>query len=120
MSQRSAVAIPETVPEKTTPLREKQESRPRRQPPYAVIVHNDDANSMEFVVALFRKVLKYSYVRCVKLMLTVHFKGRAAVWSGSREVAELKRDQLRSAGVDPDAIARGGARLQITVEPLPQ
>ena len=34
------------------------------------------------------------------LTLQVHNQGRAIVWSGSREVAELKRDQIRSAGPD--------------------
>ena len=117
--QATAATVPETLPRKKLSRRAQRKTRPKRQPPYAVILHNDEFNSMEFVVTLLRKVLKYSYVKCVALMLTVHFRGRANVWSGTRELAELKLGQLQSAGSDPQAIERGGFRLQFTIEPLP-
>lgn len=107
----SANPLPEVVPEADT------DTRTRRQPPYAVILHNDDLNTMEFVVHVLRKVFAYTVEKCVELMLEAHEKGRAAVWVGALEVAELKADQIRSHGPDPIQKARGAQPLAVSVEP---
>ena len=106
----SANPLPEVLPDTDT------ESKTRRQPPYAVILHNDDVNSMEFVVAVLRKVFGYTVEKCVELMMEAHNKGRAAVWVGALEVAELKADQIRSFGSDP-FVKKGGHPLGVSVEP---
>ncbi len=106
----TAVPTPEVVPEQET------ETRTRRQPPYAVILHNDDTNTTDFVVMVLRKVFGYSVEKCVKLMLEAHERGKAVVWIGALEVAELKADQIRSCGADPGA-KKSGHPLTVTVEP---
>ena len=65
-------------------------------PPYHVILLNDDFHSMQFVVAVIQKVFGYNQERSVKLMLKVHEQERAIVWTGSKEVAELKQDQVQT------------------------
>jgi ATP-dependent Clp protease adaptor protein ClpS len=105
-----ATATPDVLPEQDT------ETKTRRQPPYAVILHNDDSNSMDFVVMVLRKVFGYDVEKCVQLMLEAHEKGKAAVWIGAMEVAELKADQIRSCGADP-FVKTGGHPLGVTVEP---
>jgi ATP-dependent Clp protease adaptor protein ClpS len=104
-------AFPDVLPETES------ETVTRRQPPYAVILHNDDINTMEFVVAVLRKVFGYTVERCVELMLEAHQKGRSAVWIGPLEVAELKADQITSCGPDPLRITDGAGPLAVTVEP---
>ncbi|MCE9562950.1 MAG: ATP-dependent Clp protease adaptor ClpS [Planctomycetes bacterium] len=106
-----ASPIPDVMPDT------ENETRTRRQPPYAVILHNDDVNSMDFVVSVLRKIFGYSVEKCVELMLEAHEKGRAAVWIGALEVAELKADQIRSCGPDPDQKAKGAVTLGVSVEP---
>jgi ATP-dependent Clp protease adaptor protein ClpS len=106
----TSIPTPEVLPEQDT------ETKTRRQPPYAVILHNDDSNSMDFVVTVLRKVFGYSVEKCVELMLEAHQKGKAAVWIGALEVAELKADQIRSCGGDPGVKERGHP-LGVTVEP---
>jgi ATP-dependent Clp protease adaptor protein ClpS len=101
-----------TVPDK----REKT----KRQPPYAVILHNDDINGMDFVVNALRKVFHYSLVHAIGLMMKAHLSGKCIVWTGSLEVAELKADQLRSCGPDPSMKQHGACTLSVTIEPLPQ
>ena len=64
-------------------------TRTKRQPPYAVVLHNDDHNNFAFVVAVLQKVFGYALVKCAQLMLEAHKTGRAVVWVGSLEVAEL-------------------------------
>jgi ATP-dependent Clp protease adaptor protein ClpS len=105
-----ATPLPDVAPEQET------ETRTRRQPPYAVILHNDDTNTMEFVVTVLRKVFGYTLEKCMELMMEAHKKGRAAVWIGALEVAELKADQIRSCGPDP-FVKKGGHPLGVTVEP---
>lgn len=107
----SARPLPDTLPHPDT------DTHTRRQPPYAVVLHNDDLNTMDFVVSVLRKVFGYPVTRCVELMLEAHHEGRAVVWVGPLEVAELKADQIRSCGADPAQKARGAQPLGVSVEP---
>ena len=65
---------------------------------------------MDFVITVLRKVFGYTVEKCVELMLEAHEKGRAAVWVGALEVAELKADQIRSCGADPHRSRRARSR----------
>ncbi|HEX9006537.1 MAG TPA: ATP-dependent Clp protease adaptor ClpS [Bacteroidota bacterium] len=69
-------------------------------PPYAVILHNDDHNTMDHVVvALVRSVPSLSPQDAVRIMLEAHNNGRAAVIVCPLEIAELYRDRLQSFGL---------------------
>lgn len=96
----------------------REESRTRRIPPYHVVLLNDDHHSMEFVVEVLSKALGYSAERCLQLMLVAHRSGRAVVWTGPKEVAELKADQIRTfheyRGADKDL-----GPLGCDIEPAP-
>ena len=92
--------------------------RTKRQPPYAVILHNDDINTYGFVIGVLQKVFGYPLEKCAKLMLEAHHSGRSLVWSGSLEVAELKADQIHSCGPDPDQKDKGAEPLRVSLEPL--
>src|SRR5262245_21534834 len=107
----SATILPEASPQERT------EKKVERQPPYAVVLHNDDVNTMEFVIAVLRFVFGYPVERCVELMLEAHEKGRSPVWVGPLEVAELKADQIHSCGPDPTRRDAGAQPLGVTVEP---
>lgn len=80
----------------TTKPIEKEETKTRRLPPYNVILENDDHHSMEFVIGVLQKALNYSEQKSYQLMLAAHETGQAIVWSGSKEVAELKLEQMQS------------------------
>jgi len=105
------------VPVKERPKREPLKE-PQKQPPHAVIIHDDDVNSIEFVVMLIQKVFGYGLNKAVEHTLEVHTKGRSIVWTGMKEPAELKADQVRSCG--PDPINSKASPLRVTVEPLPE
>lgn len=91
---------------------------PKLLPPYAVIVHNDNDHTFLFVVELFQKVLRYSLDKCEALANEVHKQGRAIVWTGSLEVAELKQQSLHNCG--PDTYSRRNINypLHVTIEPV--
>ncbi len=122
MTERAdqAVVEPPVVPvEPAKKTRPRPSTRVKTLPPHAVILHNDPVNGMDYVVGVLMKVFKYNALRCIRLMLVAHFRGRVIVWSGSLEVAELKAEQIRSAGPDPRAMTRGAQRLKVSVEKLP-
>ncbi len=78
----------------TTKPRTREETKTRQLPPYHVILENDDHHSFEFVVQTLIKALGYAVEKCFILTKEAHEKGRAVVWTGSKEVAELKCEQI--------------------------
>jgi ATP-dependent Clp protease adaptor protein ClpS len=97
----------------------RSESQPKRQPPYAVVVHNDDEHTFRYVIELLQRVCAHPRERAYALTYEVHFHGSARVWTGSLELAELKRDQIRGYGPDNFAPRPVTFPLGVTLEPLP-
>jgi len=68
--------------------------------PCHVIVLNDDHNTFEHVAATLARVVPgVDYDRGMALANRIHNSGRARVWSGERERAELYWEQLRDSGL---------------------
>ena len=91
----------ETVPKRRT------EREFTTEPPYKVILHNDDYTPMEHVIKVLRKVIpRMNMRRAVSIMLEAHTKGKAVVTKCHKELAELYQENLRSEGliatVEPD------------------
>ncbi len=103
-----------------TALREQTntDTKTKRQPPYAVILHNDQANGFGFVVGVLQKVFGYGKPKALQLTLTAHLRGRSTVWTGCLEVAELKAEQIQACGPDPAQIKAGAQPLGVSIEPL--
>jgi ATP-dependent Clp protease adaptor protein ClpS len=80
--------------EPTTAPQTDEQSQTRRFPPYHVILLNDDHHSIEFVVGVLRKVFGFAPERAVELTLEAHESGRAVVWTGAREYAEVMGEKL--------------------------
>lgn len=112
--------INEASPDKRSKHSAMTNGSTKRQSSYAVILHNDSLNTMEYVVGVLRKVFHYGRTKAIWLMLKAHVSGKSIVWSGSLEVAEWKAEQLKSCGPDPVMRCHGAAALHVTVEALPQ
>jgi ATP-dependent Clp protease adaptor protein ClpS len=67
--------------------------------PWIVIVWNDPINLMSYVTFVFQKLFGYTKEKATKLMLDVHYKGKAVVSSGPREKAELDVFRLHEHGL---------------------
>ena len=65
--------------------------------PWQVVVLDDPVNLMDYVSRILIKVFGFSKEKAEELMMDVHQKGRAVVWSGNREKAEMYVNQLHSA-----------------------
>jgi ATP-dependent Clp protease adaptor protein ClpS len=69
-------------------------------PKYRVLLHNDDVNSMDFVVqALLRTVQRLTVDEAIKIMLEAHLNGKALVIICPKETAEFYRAGLESYGL---------------------
>lgn len=83
------------------------ERRVTQEPPYKVILHNDDFTPMEHVVATLRKVIpRMSTRQAVDIMLEAHTNGKAVATKTHKELAELYMESLNNEGlistIEPD------------------
>ena len=121
-SNDSDTAVLEPPKVKAKPAVPKQDPRakPKRQPPYAVIVENDNDHTYDYVILGLCKVCGHTIERAYELAKQIDEHGRAVVWTGVLEVAELKRDQI--VGLGPDFFARKPVNypLGVRLEPMPQ
>jgi ATP-dependent Clp protease adaptor protein ClpS len=100
--------------EPATPLAEPAtDTRPKVLPPYHVLIEDDDDHSQVFVVLALRKVFGYDLEQATLLMSTAEQAGEAVVWTGPKEVAELKLDQLRTLHEKRDDRDLGPLRCRI-------
>jgi ATP-dependent Clp protease adaptor protein ClpS len=119
--ENTAVMEPEQAeaPPKASIEAQDSKRKPKLLPPYAVIVLNDDLHTFGYVVETFQKVFGYAPEKCFQLAQQIHSQGRAPVWTGPKEVAELKRDLIRGAGPDLHAAKKVEFPLGVVLEPLP-
>jgi ATP-dependent Clp protease adaptor protein ClpS len=119
MEEQQAATVSETPSEAAPPKEQHSRKKPKRLPPYAVIVLNDDLHSFDYVIETFMKVFGYNQQKSFLLAQQIHLNGRGIVWSGPKEVAELKRDQILGAGPDLYAAKKVEGPLGAFIEPLP-
>ena len=104
---------PAILPDTDTDTQEEQKTR--RQPPYNVILLNDDDHSYEYVILMLKELFAHPVERGYQLAKEVDSKGRAIVCTTSLERAELKRDQIHAYGADP-RIPRCKGSMQAVLE----
>ncbi len=74
--------------------------RPRRLPPFNVILLDDDDHSYEYVVRMLAVLFAYPAQKGFSMATEVDKTGRVIVMTTHRELAELKRDQILAFGKD--------------------
>ena len=101
-----------TVP---TP-KEKTHEKVKTQPPYNVILLNDDDHTFEYVILMLQKLFGHPPEKGYQMAVEVHTKGRVVVDTTTMERAELKRDQIHAYGPDP-RIPRCQGSMSAEIEP---
>lgn len=115
--KQAAVAAPPAP--KAEPGKRPAATKPKPQKPWAVIVDNDDFHTYEYVVELLQKVCNHDFPTAFTLTKQIDLEGKAVVWSGVLEVAELKRDQIRGFGTDFYASKPVKFPLGVRIEQMP-
>lgn len=72
---------------------------PRVLPPYRVILHNDDVNSIEHVVKTILKLTPLKLREAVERTIEAHENGCSLLLVTGRERAELYVEQFASCGL---------------------
>jgi ATP-dependent Clp protease adaptor protein ClpS len=116
MSQ-DAAAILEPVEDTVAERREHADPKTKRQPPYNVILWNDDDHSYEYVIKMLRELFGYPPEKGFLLAQEVDTAGRVIVLTTAREHAELKRDQIHAYGKDPLIVLCKGS-MRASIEPV--
>ena len=103
-----AVATPE--------LDEATDTKVKRQPPYNVILLNDDDHSYQYVILMLLELFGHPPEKGFLLAEEVDKRGRAVVCTTSLERAELKQEQIHAYGPDP-LIPRCKGSMTAEIEP---
>ena len=93
-----------------------EEVRIRRQPPYHVILMNDDDHSYAYVIEMLRELFSLPIEKGFLLAQEVDQKGRVIVCTTSMERAELKQEQIHAYGPD-QLIPRCKGSMSAIIEP---
>jgi ATP-dependent Clp protease adaptor protein ClpS len=92
------------------------DTRTRRQPPYHVILLNDDDHTYDYVIRMLKELFAYPEEKGYLLAKEVDTQGRVIVCTTSLERAELKRDQIHAFGPDP-LLERCQGSMSAVLEP---
>lgn len=107
-----------TLPGTTKRTKEEREEKTKRQPPYNVVLLNDDDHSYQYVIDMLRKLFGHPVEKGYLMAVEVDTKGRVIVMTTTLELAELKRDQIHAYGPDP-LIPRCAGSMSAEIEPAP-
>jgi ATP-dependent Clp protease adaptor protein ClpS len=89
----------------------------KRQPPYHVILLNDDDHTFQYVITMLQQLFGYPQEKGYQMALEVHTTGRCIVLTTTREHAELKRDQIHAFGPDPWSSKDCKGSMSAVIEP---
>lgn len=82
-------------------VEEVKEAKRKRQPPYNVILIDDNDHTYDYVIRMLGVLFGHTREKAFKLACEVDNAGRVIVLTTTKEHAELKRDQIHSFGADP-------------------
>lgn len=101
MSEESASSdAPVAAPAKTKPAKPRKKPDHKPQPPYHVILFDDDDHTYEYVIEMLCKLFGHPIERAFQMACEVDATGRVIVDTTTLERAELKRDQIHAYGAD--------------------
>jgi ATP-dependent Clp protease adaptor protein ClpS len=89
----------------TTKLSSKTKPRPRkprRKPlrPWHVVLIDDNQHTYAYVIEMLGRVCRHPLEKAMRMAIEVDTKGRVIVFTGHKELAELKREQILAYGHD--------------------
>jgi ATP-dependent Clp protease adaptor protein ClpS len=102
-----------TLPIEKTRTREQT----RRQPPYHVILLDDDYHTYEYVITMLQQLFGYPREKGYQMAREVDTAGQVIVLTTNKEHAELKRDQIHAFGPDPFSSKESVGSMSAVIEP---
>lgn len=112
----TTIIEPPATIERARPRIAPGERKPKRQPPYHVVLLDDDDHSYDYVIRMLKALFGYQEERGYTLAKEVDSTGRVIVLTTTLEHAELKRDQIHAFGADP-MLGRSKGAMSAMLEP---
>jgi ATP-dependent Clp protease adaptor protein ClpS len=86
------------------------------EPPYHVILHDDDTHTYDYVIEMLSEVFGYDFPAAYKMACAVDEYGKVVVATCHKELAELRVEQIETYGPDPKLSESKGS-MRATMEP---
>ncbi len=115
VSDQAAATATVPLEEVAARPRKRAERETKRQPPYNVVLWNDDDHSYEYVILMLESLFAYPLEKGFLMAKEVDTQGRVIVLTTTMEHAELKRDQIHAYGKD-DLVAGCKGSMKATIE----
>ena len=90
--------------------------KPELEPPYHVILHDDNTHSYEYVIEMLTAIFGYELDKSYKMACEVDESGRDIVATCHKELAELRVEQIHEYGADP-RMKESQSPMKATMEP---
>ena len=114
----TSVHTPSKPSTRSRPVVSTPTRKPRRQPPYHVILWDDDDHTYEYVIEMLGSLFGHRSEQAFQFAKEVDTSGRSVIDTTTKERAELKRDQIGAYGADW-RIPRCKGAMSATIEPAP-
>jgi len=116
------IAVEDPPEQKTKPGRPdlKRKNKPKRQPPYHVIIWNDEEHTYEYVIELLMRLFAHPLETAFEITRQVDRAGKGIAYTCHMELAELKRDQILAYGADWRMPKVSHSSIRATIEPAPE
>lgn len=117
-ASKSAVVDEPSVGSETV-VRPKATQKPKSKfpPRYHVVLWDDPIHTYDYVIEMMQKLFHHTAIQALKIAQEVDTSGRAICFTTSKEVAELKRDQIQAYGNDPMSSHPNNGSMSASIEP---
>lgn len=105
---------PKPAPPRIAPVQPKQ--LPDQEPPYHVILFDDDDHTYEYVIEMLQAVFGHPIERGYQMAREVDENGRVICATVHKELAELRLEQIHDYGPDP-RLPKCKGSMSATIEP---
>lgn len=92
------------------------QKNPAISPMFNIVLIDDDDHTYEYVIEMLIEIFGHNQRGAFHMALTVDYTGRVVVFTGHKEVAERKRNEIISYGPDW-RLARSTGSMSAVVEP---
>ena len=93
------------------------QKKPAISPLFNIVLIDDDDHTYEYVIEMLMEIFGHNRPGAFRMALTVDYTGRVVVFTGNKEAAERKRNEIISYGPDW-RLARSTGSMSAVVEPV--
>jgi ATP-dependent Clp protease adaptor protein ClpS len=105
-----------TLPGPGTQVLEDTGTDSQVEPPYHLILLDDDYHTYQYVIAMLHAVFGYSSEKGFAIACVVDSQGQAIVMTASKDQVSLKQQQIHAYGADPRMETSAGS-MSAVIEP---